>query len=270
MAICEQGYLCEVCGGDVEDLTESDLYLRYVLGEVDPERLHLLPERHIRCNPVLAQFIVAPGFPRSPWKAPFAKSELDPEFVDQEETRVTRGYRRSWKSFELGLPIVEYPLPEQRVRVGEHPKFRRADEGRRKGMTEGGHARVDWISQLRRGRRRRYASGERAEGNRGSRARPASCVFSSSMMIRTGPGLFSSSGPRPSGSRPRKIASPSWQTPGTRCTWITTWAERSSSTRTDQTAGWRWSAGSATSRRPGSRTRFSSSTPTTRKPAKRW
>ena len=40
MARCERGYLCEVCGGEVEELTESDLYLRYVLGEVDPELLH--------------------------------------------------------------------------------------------------------------------------------------------------------------------------------------------------------------------------------------
>ena len=57
MAKCEQGYLCEVCGADVEDLTGSDLYLRYVLGEVDPERLHRLPERHVRCNPALAQYM---------------------------------------------------------------------------------------------------------------------------------------------------------------------------------------------------------------------
>ena len=62
MAVCEQGYLCEVCGPDVADITESDLYLRYVLGEVDPETLHVAPERHLRCNPTLAQFIVAEGF----------------------------------------------------------------------------------------------------------------------------------------------------------------------------------------------------------------
>ena len=63
MAVCEQGYLCEVCGLDVAEITESDLYLRYVLGEVDPETLHTQPERHIRCNPTLAQFIVADDFP---------------------------------------------------------------------------------------------------------------------------------------------------------------------------------------------------------------
>jgi hypothetical protein len=40
MVACEQGYLCDVCGRDVEAITESDLYLRYVLGEVSlPEVL---------------------------------------------------------------------------------------------------------------------------------------------------------------------------------------------------------------------------------------
>ena len=62
MAVCEQGYLCEVCGQEVEEIHESDLYLRYVLGEVEAELLDRLPERHIRCNPALAQFIVAEGF----------------------------------------------------------------------------------------------------------------------------------------------------------------------------------------------------------------
>ena len=37
MARCEQGYLCDVCGQDVGEITESDLYLRYLLGEVPPE-----------------------------------------------------------------------------------------------------------------------------------------------------------------------------------------------------------------------------------------
>ena len=31
MARCEQGYLCDVCGEEVEDITQSDLYLAYVL-----------------------------------------------------------------------------------------------------------------------------------------------------------------------------------------------------------------------------------------------
>src|ERR1700730_12208473 len=73
MAKCEQGYLCDVCGGDVEELTDSDLYLRYVLGEVPPEKLHILRERHIRCNPVLAQFIVDLKFEPVRCEGAFAK-----------------------------------------------------------------------------------------------------------------------------------------------------------------------------------------------------
>ena len=37
MARCDEGYRCEVCGRDVEAVTDSDLYLRYVLGEVPLE-----------------------------------------------------------------------------------------------------------------------------------------------------------------------------------------------------------------------------------------
>jgi hypothetical protein len=112
MAICEQGYLCDVCGQDVADLGESDLYLRYILGEVVPEALHLTPERHIRCNPILAQFIVAEGFEPVVVEGFFAKSGLDPEFVAEEEARVTRGYYRLIEVTGQELPIVDYPLPE--------------------------------------------------------------------------------------------------------------------------------------------------------------
>ena len=121
MARCEQGYLCEVCGGDVGDITESDLYLRFVLGEVDPETLHVQPERHLRCNPALAQFIVAEDFPPVRVEGPFAKAELDPAFVAEEEARVTRGYLRLKEVFRSeGLPITEYPLPgvAERWRTG--------------------------------------------------------------------------------------------------------------------------------------------------------
>jgi hypothetical protein len=111
MAVCEQGYLCEVCGEDVEDLRVSDLYLRYVLGEVDPETLHTRPERHLRCNPTLAQFIVAEGFEPVVVEGPFAKAALDPDFVRTEEARVTRGYLRLLEIYGQELPITEYPLP---------------------------------------------------------------------------------------------------------------------------------------------------------------
>ena len=46
MAKCDEGYLCEVCGEEVAEITESDLYLRYVIGDLEPESLHILPERH--------------------------------------------------------------------------------------------------------------------------------------------------------------------------------------------------------------------------------
>lgn len=119
MALCEQGYLCEVCGGDVAELTDSDLYLRYVLGDVDPERLHLLPERHIRCNPTLAQFIVVEGFAPVRVEGPFAKAELDSAFVAREEARVSSGFLRLRELQGLELPIIEYPLPEVRQRWAE-------------------------------------------------------------------------------------------------------------------------------------------------------
>jgi hypothetical protein len=112
MARCEQGYLCEVCGLDVGEITDSDLYLRYVLGEVAPEQLHLLPERHVRCNPALAQYIIDVAFPPVRCDGFFAKETLDPTFVDQEERRVTRGWRRLQEIPGLGIPIIEYPLPD--------------------------------------------------------------------------------------------------------------------------------------------------------------
>ena len=111
MARCERGYLCEVCGREVGEITESDLYLRYVLGEVPPEQLHLLPERHLRCNPALAQYIVDAAFEPMRCEGVFAKEEMDRDFVAVEEARVTRGWRRLQELPHLGIPIIEYPLP---------------------------------------------------------------------------------------------------------------------------------------------------------------
>src|SRR5690242_8168828 len=95
MAKCEEGYLCEVCGGDVEEIVDSDLYSRYVIGELDPEVLHTSRERHVRCNPVLAQFIVDPEFaPLVVMEGAFDKRLLDPAYVQARESLVTRGWRR--------------------------------------------------------------------------------------------------------------------------------------------------------------------------------
>ena len=107
---CDEGYVCEVCGRDVEAITDSDLYLRYVLGEVPLERLHLQRERHIRCNPALAQFIVDVRFAPITCDGPFAKANLDPDFVREQGTRVTAAWRRLQDIPTLGVPITEYPL----------------------------------------------------------------------------------------------------------------------------------------------------------------
>src|SRR5581483_8157380 len=112
MARCERGYLCEVCGGEVEEIVDSDLYLAFVLGEVQAEALPARPERHVRCNPERAQYIVDPGFAPVRCEGFFAKEALDPAFVAAEEARVTRAWRRLQEIPTLGIPIVEYPLSE--------------------------------------------------------------------------------------------------------------------------------------------------------------
>lgn len=113
MAKCEEGYLCDVCGADVEEIEESDLYLRYVIGMIDPEQLHVLKERHIRCNPALGQFIVDPAFEPIVAEGPFRKSELDPDFRRERESLITRGWRRLVELKNLSeLSMLEYPLPE--------------------------------------------------------------------------------------------------------------------------------------------------------------
>ena len=117
MAKCEEGYLCDVCGGDVEAITDSDLYLRYAIGMLDPETLHTTRERHIRCNPVLAQFIVDDEFEPVSVEGPFDKRQLDPAYVRQRESLVSRGYRRLREVSHLDLPIIDYPLPEVRAEI---------------------------------------------------------------------------------------------------------------------------------------------------------
>lgn len=117
MAKCDEGYLCELCGLEVEGLVESDLYLRYVIGMIDPETLHTTRERHIRCNPALAQFIVSEEYEAIRPEADFDKVHLDPTFVTEREDLVTRGWQRLRELRGADLPITEYPLPEVRERM---------------------------------------------------------------------------------------------------------------------------------------------------------
>ena len=117
MAKCEEGYLCDVCGDDVKSLTDSDLYLRYVVGMLDPETLHTTRERHIRCNPVLAQFIVDDSFDPVTVEGDFDKRRLDASYTQEQEVLITRGYRRLRELAGVELPIIDYPLPEVRAKL---------------------------------------------------------------------------------------------------------------------------------------------------------
>src|ERR1044072_2174179 len=94
MAKSDEGYLCDVCGQDVAELTDSDLYLRYIVGLLDPEVLHTTAERHIRCNPTLAQYIVADDFEPVVVEGTFDKRGLDSKYVRDRERLLTRGWQR--------------------------------------------------------------------------------------------------------------------------------------------------------------------------------
>jgi hypothetical protein len=117
MAKCDEGYLCDVCGQDVAELIDSDLYLRYIVGVLDPEVLHTTSERHIRCNPTIAQYIVAEDFDPVAIEGPFDKRQLDPAYVTERERLITRGWQRLKEVGSLGIPIIEYPLPEVLVKI---------------------------------------------------------------------------------------------------------------------------------------------------------
>ena len=116
MARCDQGYLCRVCGEEVEHITDSQLYLSFVIGEIDPETLHSSPECHLRCAPVFSQFIEDPRY-GIPLKVvgTFAKNQLDSEYVALRTKLLSRGYERLWLIREERrhpLTVVEYPLPD--------------------------------------------------------------------------------------------------------------------------------------------------------------
>lgn len=117
MARCEQGYLCDVCGQEVESIRESDLYLRFVIGELPSRHLLAAPERHLRCNPVNAQFIESPDFPPVVVEGDFDRRLFDAEFVRQRTQLVTRGWLRLQELAEQAqtVPLPEYPLEEFRT-----------------------------------------------------------------------------------------------------------------------------------------------------------
>jgi hypothetical protein len=108
--------LCEICGEEVAEIVDSDLYLSYIVGLVDSQALLARPERHVRCNPVQAQFIVDERFSPLSVEGPFDKRRLDPAYVASQEALITRGWRRLQEVATLGIAISQYPLPEVRDR----------------------------------------------------------------------------------------------------------------------------------------------------------
>ena len=116
MARCEQGYLCEVCREEVASISDSDLYLRFVIGEIPNSRLLSAPERHIRCNPVLAQFIEHPDFTAVTIEGDFDKRLFPAADTQQRTSVVTRGWLRLQElaAQPQTLPLSQYPLEEFR------------------------------------------------------------------------------------------------------------------------------------------------------------
>ena len=117
MAKCDEGYQCEVCGQEVELLTDSALYLQFVIGWIDPETLHTRRESHLRCQPTLAQFIDDPRFdPPITVDNEFDRRHLDSNFACERSKLVTRGYSRLWElqTERHNLTVIEYPIPSAR------------------------------------------------------------------------------------------------------------------------------------------------------------
>lgn len=113
MAKCDEGYICEVCGEPVDEIVDSDLYLRFIIGLAAESELTQSPERHIRCNPVQAQFIVHDEFAPVVVDGPFDKRALDEDHVRQQEELITQGWLRLREVTGSGLPVSEYPLRQK-------------------------------------------------------------------------------------------------------------------------------------------------------------
>jgi len=111
MANCDEGYNCDRCGQYVENIRESELYLRYVIGAVPEDQLLHEPERHIRCSTEFAQFIVDDGFePVECDDEALRKSNLPGDVRARQEELFTRAWRRLQEVASSPIPVNEYPL----------------------------------------------------------------------------------------------------------------------------------------------------------------
>lgn len=111
MANCDEGYSCDRCGKYVESIRDSELYLRYVLGAVPRDQLLGEPERHIRCAPEFAQFIVDERFPPVDCDEVALDKRLLPKPVRERQEKIfTRAWRRLQELADSPTPVDEYPL----------------------------------------------------------------------------------------------------------------------------------------------------------------
>jgi hypothetical protein len=111
MSNCDEGYNCDRCGAYVENVQESELYLRYVLGAVPMDELPREPERHIRCAPEFAQFIVDDAFEPVACNDPaLDKRNLPRDVRRRQEELFTAAWRRLQEVREQGVPVDLYPL----------------------------------------------------------------------------------------------------------------------------------------------------------------
>ncbi|MCA9057434.1 MAG: hypothetical protein KDA96_09635 [Planctomycetaceae bacterium] len=114
MARCEQGYLCDVCGDEVEEISESSLYLRFVTGQLSSRQLLSTPDRHLRCDPVTSQFICCAEFEPVFVEGDFDRRLFPPEQTQDQIQLLTRGWQRLQELAAASPrpPLAEYPLPE--------------------------------------------------------------------------------------------------------------------------------------------------------------
>ena len=118
MSDCDEGYNCDRCGEYVENIRESELYLRFVLGAVPLDELPREPERHIRCAPEFAQFIVDDAFePVACEDAELAKSNLPDEVRKRQERVFTLAWTRLQELAESGVPVDQYPLGSEEIQA---------------------------------------------------------------------------------------------------------------------------------------------------------
>ena len=111
MANCDEGYTCDRCGEYVENVRESELYLRYVIGAVPYSELRREPERHIRCAHEFAQFIVDPEFePVVCDDSTLDKRNLPADVRERQEQLFTRAWKHLQEVGESGLAVEDYPL----------------------------------------------------------------------------------------------------------------------------------------------------------------